>query len=85
MRKLSRIAVKNMQILSAEEMAQIEGGAFTVEECDNNHVGDYCALDFGSDNWVQIGICSVDEASVTPSGWKYTYACKAFSYYTENN
>ena len=69
MRKLSRIAVKDIQILSAEEMAQIEGGEFLIDgsKCTTKNEGTGCFV--ATEAGVYTGRCSI--FYVTIPGTKY--------------
>lgn len=64
-----------MSSLSREEMAQINGGDFTVYDCNMDNVGKTCARYFSDQTTVTLGTCYV-ESTTTSSGFDYSYVCK---------
>ncbi|MCM1372047.1 MAG: hypothetical protein NC113_05075 [Bacteroides sp.] len=75
MKKLKSFSVKSMAALSREEMAQINGGDFTVYDCNENNGGKTCAYAFEG-NSVILGSCYVS-STTTEDGFVYTYECVA--------
>lgn len=73
MKKLKAFSVSSMSILSREDMAQINGGDFTVYDCKSENVGKYCVVSF-SGNTVTLGTCKYD-VTTTASGFVYSYYC----------
>ena len=74
MKKLKTISIKSMVSLSHEEMMRINGGDFTIFDCNENNNQKTCAYSFKG-NYVVLGTCHVS-TTTTEYGFVYTYECR---------
>lgn len=75
MRKISRIIVKDMTMLTNEQMAMITGGEFTVYDCYYANDGKTCAVSYdATTGYMKLGTCH-GYSVVSPTGFDYYAYC----------